>query len=89
MLRKLNKRQELEEEPEYIIIDEYARVFSGLKEGTHMFSENIDDAKPLKGQSKFDYMKRCIPFIKIEQMFLKNKIHVRKKRRNRKIRISI
>ena len=80
-------RHELENEPEYIVIDEYARVFSGLKGGYPIFSEDIDDAKPLQGQSKFEFMKTYY-HVKIEQMFLEKK-DVRKKRRNRKTRVSI
>lgn len=83
---KKRSRQELEDEPEYIIIDEYARVFAGLKRGEPFFSEDIDDAKPLQGQSKFEFMKTYY-YIKIEQMFLEKK-DVRKKRRNRKTRVS-
>ena len=84
---KKRSRQELEEEPEYIIINEYAKVFSGLKEGYPIFSDDVDDAKPLQGQSKFEFMKTYY-HVKIEQMFLEKK-DVRKKRRNRKTRVSI
>ena len=84
---KKKSRHELENEPEYIIIDEYARVFSGLKGGYPLFSDDIDDAKPLQGQSKFEFMKTYY-YVKIEQIFLEKK-DVRKKRRNRKTRVSI
>jgi len=84
---KKKSRQEIEDEPEYIIIDEYARVFSGLKGGYPLFSDDIDEAKPLQGQSKFEFMKTYY-YVKIEQMFLEKK-DVRKKRRNRKTRVSI
>jgi len=82
------KNQEIEENPEYIILDENARVFSGLQCGYHVFSDNIDEAKPLQGQEKFDFMKRCMPHLKIEQMFLDTE-NVGKKRKHRKIKISI
>lgn len=70
----------LDLEPEYIVIDEYARVFSGFKLGRYYFSENIDDAKPLRGQDKFNHLKRYIKGFKIEQMFLESKSYGRKKR---------
>lgn len=75
------KKESVKEEPEYIILDERARVFSGLREGYHIFSEDLDDAKPLQGQSKFEYMQRCVPYFKLEQIFLDTKPNVRKKRR--------
>lgn len=78
MIGKAIKVKDIVPEPEYIIVDEQARVFAGLKEGHHIFSENIDEAKPLQGQSKFTYMQRCLPYSKLEQMFLNG----REKRRN-------
>jgi hypothetical protein len=83
---KKKSKQEYEDEPEYLVLDVYARVFAGLERGgEYVFSENMDEAKPLQGQEKFDFMKRN-SYLGLEQIFLKN---VREKRSNRKTRISI
>ena len=81
-------RQEYEEEPEFIILDERARVFAGCREGYLFFSEDLDEAKPLQGQEKFNFL-QIHYHLKLEQMFLNTKPNVRKKRRNNKVRISI
>jgi len=86
-MKKKNKRDP-EIEPEFIILDERARVFAGLREGYPFFSEDLDEAKPLQGQAKFDFLQRYY-HLKLEQMFLDTKPNVRKKRRNNKIRIPI
>jgi hypothetical protein len=83
-MKKKNKK-EIEVEPEFIILDERARVFAGCREGYPFFSEDMDEAKPLQGQSKFDFMQRY-HHLQLEQMFLEN---VREKRRNRKTRVPI
>lgn len=80
-----NIKKQIEPEPEYLILDEYARVFSGCREGYPFFSDDLDEAKPLQGQEKFDFMQKY-HYLKLEQMFLEN---VREKRRNRKTRVSI
>lgn len=82
---KKKKRKELEEIPEFIIVDDQARVFSGLKGGRPVFSEDINDAKPLKHQESFDHMQRYVYF-NLEQMFLEN---VGKKRKHSKTTVSI
>ena len=63
------KKKEIEIEPEYLILDEYARVFSGCREGHPFFSDDLDEAKPLQGQEKFDFMQKY-HHVKLEQMFL-------------------
>ena len=83
-MKKKNKRDP-EIELEYIIIDEQARVFSGLKEGYPVFSDNIDEAKPLKYQEAFNHMKRY-HYNKLEQIFLEDG---REKRKHRKTKVSI
>ena len=76
-----NIKKQIEPEPEYLILDEYARVFAGLeKGGESIFSENYDEAKPLQGQEKFNFMKRN-SYLGLEQMFLEDG---RKKRKHRK-----
>jgi hypothetical protein len=79
------KKKEIEVEPEFIILDERARVFAGCREGYPFFSDDLDEAKPLQGQEKFEFLQRN-NHLKLEQMFLEN---VREKRRNRKTRVSI
>jgi hypothetical protein len=78
-------RQEYEDEPEFIILDERARVFAGCREGYPFFSDDLDEAKPLQGQEKFEFLQRN-NHLELEQMFLEN---VREKRCNRKTRVSI
>ncbi len=56
-------------EPEYIIVDDRDRVFIGLDGGYPVFSDNISQAKPFRGQAKFDTLRRY-SHVKIEQMFL-------------------
>lgn len=84
-MKKIGKCPEVEE-PEYIILDEFARVFAGCKYGYPYFSENIDDAKPLQGQSKFEFLK-SYSHVDLEQIFLES--NGRKKRRYNKTRVSI
>jgi len=79
------KKKEIEIEPEFIILDERARVFAGCREGYPFFSDDLDEAKPLQGQEKFEFLQRN-NHLKLEQMFLEN---VREKRHNRKTRVSI
>ena len=76
------------EEPEFIVLDDLARVFAGCRGGYPYFSENLDEAKPLKGQSKFDFLQKH-SHIHLEQIFLDPKPNVRKKRSNRKTKISV
>lgn len=83
-MKKKNKK-EIEVEPEFIILDERARVFAGCREGYPFFSDDLDEAKPLQGQEKFKFLQRN-NHLKLEQMFLEN---VREKRRNCKTRVPI
>ena len=80
----MKKKNNEELEPEYIILNDECEVFSGLKGGYPAFSKDINEAKPLRGQSKFDFMQRYHPY-KIEQMF----INVREKRFHSKTSISV
>ena len=43
----LNKKLKEPKEPEFIVLNEIAQVFSGLRGGYPEFSDNWDDAKPL------------------------------------------
>jgi hypothetical protein len=80
-----SKKEPIPKEPEYIVLDERARVFAGLREGYPYYSEDLDEAKPLKGQTKFSTLQRST-FLKLEQMFIEDG---GEKRRNRKTKLSI
>jgi hypothetical protein len=56
-------------ESKYIIINEYDQVYVGLISGEPDFSTNINEAKILQGQSKFDTLRRY-SWCKIEQVFI-------------------
>jgi len=66
---KKKKKKVIEIEPEYLILDEYARVFAGCRKGYPFFSDDLDEAKPLQGQEKFKFMQKY-HYLKLEQMFL-------------------
>lgn len=86
-MKKTGKREPEPEQPEYLVLDEFARVFAGCREGYPFYSEDMDEAKPLKGQEKFDLLQRY-SHLRLEQMFIE-KTDGGKKRRNRKTRVSI
>lgn len=81
--QKRKSAEELLNEPEFIILDEECKVFAGCREGYPYFSPNIDDAKPLQGQEKFDFLQRRT-LLRLEQMFLDKPEYVRKKRKHNK-----
>jgi hypothetical protein len=71
-MRKSKKRRSLigiTEHPPYIILNERAQVYTGLIGGYPNFSDDLDQAKPLEGQAKFDTLKRFAR-IHLEQIFL-------------------
>jgi hypothetical protein len=72
-MKKIGKfkryRNPQDDEPEYIIVNTKDQVFIGLDGGYPVFSDNIDQAKPFRGQAKFDTLRR-FSHVKIEQMFL-------------------
>ena len=43
----LNKKLRGPKEPEFIVVNEHAQVFCGLRGGYPEFSDHWDDAKPL------------------------------------------
>lgn len=83
---KKTGRTKPEEEPEYLVLDQNARVFIGLLGGEFVFSDNIDEGKPLQGQEKFNFMRRHHYASPLEQMFLEDG---RKERKHRKNRVSV
>ena len=42
----------------FYVIDEYARVFAGLRKGYPYFSEDINEAKPIYNNEQFGSIKR-------------------------------
>ena len=46
-MQKLRKKIKIPKKPEFIVINEYAEVFIGLRGGYPEFSNNWDEAKPL------------------------------------------
>ena len=71
-MRKPKRRKMLAwevEHPSYIVLNEYDQVYTGLIQGYPNFSHDIDEAKILEGQAKFDTLKRFAR-IPLEQMFL-------------------
>lgn len=56
-------------EPEYIIINEYDQAYVGLIGGEPDFSINVNEAKILQGQSKFETLRRY-SWCKVEQIFV-------------------
>ena len=65
----LDKKAREPKEPEFIVMNEYAQVFSGLRRGYPDFSDDMDEAKPLEGQGKFETLKRFTR-MPLEQMFV-------------------
>jgi hypothetical protein len=67
MKRLLNKK--LKQEPQFIVLNEYAQVFCGLQGGYPAFSDNLDEAKPLENDSQVKTIQRGTSF-KLEKYFL-------------------
>lgn len=67
MKRLLNKK--LKQEPQFIVLNEYAQVFCGLQDGYPAFSDNLDEAKPLENDSQVKTIQRGTSF-KLEKYFL-------------------
>lgn len=67
MKRLLNKK--LKQEPQFIVLNEYAQVFCGLQGGYPAFSDNLDEAKPLENDSQIQMIQRGTSF-KLEKYFL-------------------
>jgi hypothetical protein len=63
------KRKPQFTDPEYIVVDYRDRVFSGLSEGEAVFSEDLNEAKPLRGQLKYETLQR-ICYQKLSQIFI-------------------
>lgn len=67
MKRLLSKKSK--QEPQFIVLNEYAQVFCGLQGGYPAFSDNLDEAKPLENDSQIQMIQRGTSF-KLEKHFL-------------------
>jgi hypothetical protein len=50
-------------------MNDMAQVWVGLNGGKLVFSNNFDDAKPLREESKFGIMQRAYPY-KLEMLWI-------------------
>jgi len=73
MDKKSKRRAEMEALeaciPTFIVLSDNAQVWTGLKGGSAVFSDNWDEAKPLKRHEQFLTLQRVSP-VKIEKYFL-------------------
>jgi hypothetical protein len=53
----LDKKLREPKPPEFIILNECAQVFIGLRKGYPAFSDNWDEAKPLQHPDQIKYLK--------------------------------
>jgi len=65
VLDKKSKQKEIQ----FIVLNEYAQVFSGLKGGYPAFSDDLDEAKPLTNDSQIRMIQQGTSF-KLEKHFL-------------------
>lgn len=65
----LNKKQREPKPKKFIVLNEYAQVFCGLKGGYPAFSDEIDEAKPLENDNQVRMIQQGTPF-KLEKYFL-------------------
>jgi hypothetical protein len=63
------KRKPQFTDPEYIVVDHKDRVFAGLIGGEAYFSEDLNEAKPLRGQLRYETLQR-ISYQKLSQIFI-------------------
>jgi hypothetical protein len=65
----LDKKSKQQKEIQFIVLNEYAQVFSGLKSGYPAFSDDFDEAKPLTNDLQVKMIQRGTSF-KLEKYFL-------------------
>jgi hypothetical protein len=65
----LNKKLREPKPQEYIVINEYAQVFCGLKRGYPDFSDDIDEARTIVNDAQFATIQRGTLF-KLEKLSL-------------------
>lgn len=64
----LNKKLK-EKHPQFIVLNEFAQVFCGLKRGYPQFSDNFDDAKTIERDEQLYTIQRGTLF-KLEKLLL-------------------
>lgn len=66
----MKKTKQIEAHSLYIVLNEHAQVWVGIRSGDELvFSDNINDAKPLENEEQFNCLKR-MSFYKLEKIFL-------------------
>jgi hypothetical protein len=65
----LDKKNRLKPEPTFIVLNELAQVFCGLRGGYPEFSDDFDSAKPLVNDDQVKMIKQGTTF-KLEKYFL-------------------
>lgn len=68
-MTKRKKKQPTECSSFFIILNEHAQVWTGIKGDELAFSDDWDEAKPLENDIQFGHLKR-MTHLKLEQMFL-------------------
>jgi hypothetical protein len=63
----LNKKEREPKEPEFIVMNEYAQVFCGLKRGYPDFSDDIDEARTIVNEAQFRIIQQGTSF-KLEKL---------------------
>jgi hypothetical protein len=63
----LNKKLREPKQQEFIVMNEYAQVFSGLKRGYPDFSDNIDEARTITNDNQFRVIQQGTLF-KLEKL---------------------
>jgi len=53
MRTRKKRKPEEPKEPEFIVLNEYCQVFSGLSRGHPVFSDNLDEARSLTNLNQF------------------------------------
>jgi len=53
MRTRKKRKPEGPKEPEFIVLNEYCQVFSSLSRGYPVFSDNLDEARPLTNLNQF------------------------------------
>jgi hypothetical protein len=53
----------------FVVLNEYAQVWTGIKGDELAFSDDWNEAKPLENESQFWHLER-MTYIKLEKMFL-------------------
>ena len=63
----LNKKEREPKEPEFIVMNEYAQVFSGLRRGYPDFSDDMDEARTIVNEAQFRIIQQGTSF-KLEKL---------------------